>query len=201
MSHTVKNEFGFCQDGKVFLNAYLDFPQREIGFVRDTEQEALDYFARRFELAKLKVNQLAKEVEEVQNKGSYLTKVVQMKAYLTTFDGLGDFIPLFEKLDSLEEFLRGLIQNNQIKNLEIKRALIEDAQVIANQEDVLAATDELMELKSKWVKTGPVDKQFQDSLADSFQEIMDQFFLRRRTYFEDKNMSLIHISEPTRPCH
>lgn len=190
MSHSIKNEFGFCQDGKVFLNAYLDFPQREIGFVRDTEQEALDYFARRFELAKLKVNQLAKEVEEVQNKGSYLTKVVQMKAYLTTFDGLGDFIPLFDKLDSLDEFLRGLIQNNQIKNLEIKRALIEDAQVIANQEDVLAATEELMDLKSKWVKTGPVDKQFQDSLADSFQEIMDQFFLRRRAYFEDKNRQI-----------
>jgi len=97
---------------------------------------------------------------------------------------------LFEKLDSLEVFLRGLIQNNQIKNLEIKRALIEDAQVIANQEDVLAATEELMELKSKWVKTGPVDKQFQDSLADSFQEIMDQFFLRRRAYFEDKNRQI-----------
>jgi hypothetical protein len=119
MSHTAKNEFGFCQDGKVFLNAYLDFPSREIGFVRETEQEALNYFARRFELANSKVNQLVQELEEVQNKGSYLTKVVQMKAYLITFDGLGDFIPLLAKLDELEVFLRGLIQNNQIKNLEI----------------------------------------------------------------------------------
>ena len=58
--------------------------------------------------------QLAKEVEEVQNKGSYLTKVVQMKSYLATFDGLGDFIPLLRKLDELEVFLRELIQNNQI---------------------------------------------------------------------------------------
>lgn len=190
MSHTAKNEFGFCQDGKVFLNAYLDFPAREIGFVRETEQEALNYFARRFELANSKVNQLVQELEEVQNKGSYLTKVVQMKAYLITFDGLGDFIPLLAKLDELEIFLRGLIQNNQIKNLEIKRALIADAQVIANQEDVIVATDELMELKAKWVKTGPVDKQFQDALADSFQEIMDQFFLRRRFYFEDKNRQI-----------
>ena len=190
MNHLVKNEYGFCQDGKVYINAYLTFPQREIGFVRNTEQEALDYFVNRFELAKTKVIQLASEINDVQNKGSYLTKVVQMKAYLAEFDGLGDFEPLFKQLDSLEVFLRDLIQNNQIKNLEIKRALIEDAKTIAEQEDVLQATEELMELKAKWVKTGPVDKQYQDSLSDRFQEVMDQFFLRRRVYFEEKNRQI-----------
>jgi hypothetical protein len=190
MNHLVKNEYGFCQDGKVYINAYLTFPQREIGFVRNTEQESLDYFVNRFELAKTKVIQLASEINDVQNKGSYLTKVVQMKAYLAEFDGLGDFEPLFKQLDSLEVFLRDLIQNNQIKNLEIKRALIEDAKTIAEQEDVLQATEELMELKAKWVKTGPVDKQYQDSLSDRFQEVMDHFFLRRRVYFEEKNRQI-----------
>jgi len=190
MNHLVKNDYGFCQDGKVYINAYLTFPQREIGFVRNTEQEALDYFVNRFELAKTKVIQLASEINDVQNKGSYLTKVVQMKAYLAEFDGLGDFEPLFKQLDSLEVFLRDLIQNNQIKNLEIKRALIEDAKTIAEQEDVLQATEELMELKAKWVKTGPVDKQYQDSLSDRFQEVMDHFFLRRRVYFEEKNRQI-----------
>lgn len=190
MNHLVKNEYGFCQDGKVYINAYLTFPQREIGFVRNTEQEALDYFVNRFELAKTKVIQLASEINDVQNKGSYLTKVVQMKAYLSEFDGLGDFEPLFKQLDSLEVFLRDLIQNNQIKNLEIKRALIEDAKTIAVQEDVLKATEDLMELKSKWVKTGPVDKKYQDSLSESFQEVLDQFFLLRRAYFEEKNRQI-----------
>ncbi len=190
MNHLVKNEYGFCQDGKVYINAYLNFPQREIGFVRNTEQEALDYFVNRFELAKTKVIQLASEINDVQNKGSYLTKVVQMKAYLAEFDGLGDFQPLFTQLDSLEVFLKDLIQNNQIKNLEIKRALIEDAKLIAGQEDVLQATEDLMELKAKWVKTGPVDKKYQDSLSENFQEVMDHFFLRRRAYFEEKNRQI-----------
>jgi hypothetical protein len=190
MNHIIKNEYGFCQDGKVYINAYLSFPQREIGFVRNTEEEALEYFVNRFELAKTKVIQLASEINDVQNKGSYLTKVVQMKAYLSEFDGLGDFQPLFKQLDSLEVFLRDLIQNNQIKNLEIKRALIEDAKLVAGQEDVLQATEDLMDLKSKWVKTGPVDKKYQDSLSESFQEVMDDFFLRRRTYFEDKNRQI-----------
>lgn len=187
MDSALSNQFGFCRDGKVFINAYLNFPEREIGFVRNTESEALDYFLNRFELAKKKVAALSKEVEEVQNKGSFLTKVIQMKAYLAVFDGLGDFVPLFAELDRLEGFLKDLIVNNQVKNLEIKRALVEDAKSIASEEDITNATDRLLEVKAKWVKTGPVEKPIQDSLNAEFQEIIDGFFLRRRAFFEEKN--------------
>ena len=47
-----------------------------------------------------------------------------------------------------------------------------------------------MEVKMKWVKTGPVDKQFQDELTSEFQEVMDAFFLKRRAYFEEKNRQI-----------
>ncbi len=187
MNSALSNQFGFCRDGKVYINAYLNFPEREIGFVRNTESEALEYFVNRFELAKKKVATLSKEVEEVQNKGSFLTKVTQMKAYLAEFDGLGDFVPLFAELDRLEVFLKDLIANNQVKNLEIKRALVEDAKAIASEEDITNATDRLLEVKAKWVKTGPVEKPLQDSLNAEFQEIIDGFFLRRRAFFEEKN--------------
>ncbi|MHA8050903.1 DUF349 domain-containing protein [Aquirufa sp. ROCK-SH2] len=187
MDSALSNQFGFCRDGKVFINAYLNFPEREIGFVRNTESEALEYFVNRFELAKKKVAALSKEVEEVQNKGSFLTKVIQMKAYLAEFDGLGDFVPLFAELDRLEVFLKDLIANNQVKNLEIKRALVEDAKSIASEEDITNATDRLLEVKAKWVKTGPVEKPLQDALNAEFQEIVDGFFLRRRAFFEEKN--------------
>lgn len=190
MKSATENEYGFCQDGKVFIRPYLNFPQREIGFVRETEEASLAYFVKRFDLAKNKVNILAREVTTVQNKGSFLTKVVQMKAYLADFDGLGDFLPLFDQLEQMESYLRELIQNNQIKNLEIKRALIQDAVQLADQEDILKATEDLLEIKIKWVKTGPVDKQFQDELSEEFQAVLDAFFLRRRTYFEEKNRQI-----------
>jgi hypothetical protein len=44
-----------------------------------------------------------------------------------------------------------------------------------------------LEVKSKWLKTGPVDREFQDSINQAFQEISDGFFLRRRSFFEEKN--------------
>lgn len=187
METSANSSFGFCRDGKVYIKPYLNFPEREIGFVKNTEEEALQYFVNRFDLAKNKVANLVKQIEEVQNKGSFLTKVLQMKAYLAEFDGLGDFIPLFEELDRQEAYLKDLIKNNQEKNLEIKRALIEDAKIIASEEDVVAATDRFLEVKSKWLKTGPVDREFQDSINQAFQEISDGFFLRRRSFFEEKN--------------
>lgn len=190
MSQPTSNEFGFCRDGKVFINTYLSYPEREIGFVRDSEQEALAYFVKRFDLAVSKVKGLSAEIEAAQNKGSFLTKVLQMKTYLIEFDGLGDFKPLLVELEKHEAYLKELIQANQVKNLEIKRALIQDAKEISQEEDVLEATDKLSEVKVKWVKTGPVDKQFQEELASEFQDVMDAFFLKRRTYFEDKNRQI-----------
>ncbi len=190
MKSATENEFGFCLGGKVFKKAHLNSPEIEIGFVRNTEKEALDYFVLRFQLAQHKVDQLAREVSTVQNKGSFLTKVLQMKAYLADFDGLGDYNPLFDSLTEMETYLRDLIQTNQIKNLEIKRALIEDAKEVAIQDDIVKATDALMEIKVKWVKTGPVEKQFQSELAEIFQSALDGFFLRRRLFFEDKNRQI-----------
>jgi len=190
MSQPTSNEFGFCRDGKVFINAYLSYPEREIGFVRNSEEEALAYFVKRFDLAVSKVKGLSAEIEAAQNKGSFLTKVLQMKTYLIEFDGLGDFKPLLAELEKHEAYLKELIQANQVKNLEIKRALIQDAKEISAEEDVVEATDKLMEVKMKWVKTGPVDKQFQDQLTAEFQEVLDVFFLKRRAYFEEKNRQI-----------
>ncbi len=36
------DEYGYVKDGKVFLKGYLSYPDRQIGEVKRTEQEALD---------------------------------------------------------------------------------------------------------------------------------------------------------------
>ena len=159
MEHaSLVDEYGYVQDGKVFLKGYLSYPDRQIGEVKRTEQEALDYFKNRFTIAQTKVTQLEEEVTEAQNKGSYLTKLVQLRKKLIGFDALGDFPPLLDRLDALEDVLSGLIHTNQLKNLEIKRALIDEAAVIAGSSDWKTTADELQEIKTKWIKTGPVDK-------------------------------------------
>ena len=189
MENTVKNpaEYGYCKDGKVYLKGYLEYPDRLIGVVRNTEEEALQYFVNRFAIAENKVNLLFSQVDEAQNKGSYLTKLLQLRKNLVEFDGLGNFVPLLHKLDELELQLRELILNNQIKNLEIKRALIEEANQAGAIDDWARATDVIMEIKTKWLKTGPVDKALQDGIETEFNGIVDNFFVRRREYYAEKN--------------
>ena len=45
---TLENEFGYTLDGKVFIKSYSGYPERQIGEVRNTDAEALDYFINRF---------------------------------------------------------------------------------------------------------------------------------------------------------
>ncbi|OIN57226.1 DUF349 domain-containing protein [Arsenicibacter rosenii] len=181
------DEYGYVKDGKVFLKGYLDYPDRQIGEVKRTEQEALDYFKNRFIIAQNKVNQLEQEIEEAQNKGSYLTKLVQLRKKLIGFDAIGDFVPLLERLDAQETYLTELIRTNQLKNLEIKRALLGETEPLAASDDWKDTADKLQDIKQKWIKTGPVDKELDAEVEGRFQELLDNFFQRRREFFNEQN--------------
>ncbi|WPP52568.1 DUF349 domain-containing protein [Catalinimonas niigatensis] len=180
------NPYGFIKDGKIYRNAFLEYPEREIGEVRESEESTIKYFEDRFAMAENKVNTLAKSVEESDNKGSYLMKLVHMRVQLANFDALGDYMVLYKKLDELEEMLREIIFNNRIKNLEIKKALIAEAEVFENSTDWQEAADQLKEIKNKWIRTGAVDKEHEEEIEGRFTQVLDTFFQRRNQFFEDR---------------
>ncbi|CAN5589828.1 hypothetical protein BH09BAC4_BH09BAC4_10830 [soil metagenome] len=181
------DEYGYVKDGKVFLKGYLNYGDRQIGEVKRTEQEALDYFKNRFIIAQNKVSQLESDIAEAQNKGSYLTKLVQLRKKLIGFDALGDFPPLLDRLDAQEKLLADLITVNQLKNYDIKRALIAEAEAVVDSTDWRTTADALQEIKTKWIKTGPVDKAVDAEIEGRFQELLDGFFQRRREFFNEQN--------------
>ena len=186
----IQDEYGYIQDGLVFLGGYAGHPDRQIGEVRRTPEEALQYFRNRFTIAQGKVDLLHQQVEEAQNKGSYLTKLIQLRKTLIEFDGLGNFIPLLDRLDVLEDELKSLINSNQVKNLEIKRALVEDVRAISERTDWNVASEDMAELKNKWLKTGPVEKQYEEEVDGGFQLYTDTFFQARREFFIEKNKKI-----------
>ncbi len=187
MERLLEDEYGYVLGDKVYLKSYLNFPDREIGEVRRTPEEAVQYFKNRFSIAEAKVIQLFQQVDEAQNKGSYLTKLLQLRKILSEFDGWGDFSPFFEKLETLEVYLRELIVVNQKKNLEIKQALIEEMKVVADRTDWAEATEDIQDIKLKWLKTGPVEKPLDTELEEVFMALADTFFQRRREFFIEKN--------------
>lgn len=70
------------------------------------------------------------------------------------------------------------------KNLAEKEALISEAQVLATEEDVIAAYRRLQDLHNKWRQIGPVAKELRDDIWNTFREASAQVNKRYQSYFE-----------------
>jgi Domain of Unknown Function (DUF349) len=179
-------EYGYAQDGKVYLNAYMDFPGREIGVVKESEEQSLNYFIKRFDLAKNKVTELQNAVLGTPNKGSYLMKLIHMRTYLAEFDGLGDFPSLFAVLDELEADIRVYVQENRGKNYEIKKALLDEALSLKESQNWNIATKKFKDVKLRWIKTGSAHTEFEKDFNEQFDAAFAFFFESKSKFFEDR---------------
>jgi hypothetical protein len=184
---TLENKYAYIKDGKVFLRGYSDIPDRQIGEVKRTEEEAFQYFINRYEIAVKKVGDLEKEIDEAQNKGSYLTKLLQLRKRLLNFDGIGDFAPLLKTLDIKEAYLNGLIEVNQKNNLRVKRELLEETRKYSATDDWGPASDKLQEIRAKWIRTGPVYDDTNEEMEEEFKNLQDSFYQRRKVFFDEQN--------------
>lgn len=182
----LEHEYGYVRGEEIYLKGFLDYPDRKIGQVKQSPEASLKYFEDRFQLAKKKVEDLANKVEDSQNKGSYLMKLIHMRRYLANFDGLGNYVALFSRLDELEAQLRSMVALNRVKNYEIKSALLAEAEACLEDEDVNAATDRIKEIKLKWIKTGTVLDDHKDYIEHRFDEVYFNFFENKKNLLKSR---------------
>jgi hypothetical protein len=180
----MEHPFGYIKDGKVFLRGFLGRNDREIGEVKESESSTIQYFETRFEQIKEKISKLKSDIEENQNKGSFLMKLIHLRDSLFESDALGDFIPLIEELNQQEVILNEIIQSNRSKNLEVKKGLILEAESLKNDTDWKETAEKFKELKLRWIKTGPVEKEVNEEIEQQFNEAIQTFFENRRHFFE-----------------
>ena len=72
-------KYGFIQDQQVWLQPFMNYPARQVGDVKESEDDSLVYFARRYGMFQEKVNNLLERIATSENKGSFLMKVLHMK--------------------------------------------------------------------------------------------------------------------------
>jgi hypothetical protein len=180
----MEHPYGYIKENKVFLKGFLGQSDRQIGEVKEDEASTLTYFEARFEQLKEKVEKLKSDIQENENKGSFLMKLIHLRESLMQADALGDFIPLIEELNTQEAFLNEIIQGNRAKNLEVKRGLIAEADVLKDETNWKETTESFKELKLRWIKTGPVEKELQDQIEEEFESSVQYFFENRRHFFE-----------------
>lgn len=92
----------------------------------------------------------------------------------------------------VEQFYDHLKMNKELrdldfkKNLEAKKALVEDAKKLEEQSDPVAAFRSLQSLHDEWRNIGPVAKELRESLWDEFKEASTVINKRHQEYFEQR---------------
>ncbi len=179
--------FGFIEGNDIYLKGWGSHPDRKIGEIKDDDEQAsLAYFHEKFNELSQKVEALERDISEAENKGSFLMKLKHLKGSLKNHDGLGDYLPIDEKLSQIEEDLEGLIQQNRLRNTELKQAMIEEAKEIEKIINWQESTEKIHEIKTRWIKTGNATEALNESLDEEFWDIVSRFFERKKSFYEDK---------------
>lgn len=179
-------EYGYIQDGKVYLKGYYHFKDREIGVVRESDEESLNYFVNRFEMVTKKVVDVQTSVAKAENKGSYLMKLIHMRTYLAQYNGLGDFTTLYDIINVLEDEINEYIEKNREKNYNIKKALLKEAEEWCTTTDWKKGSIKFKELKMNWIKTGSAHKEIEPTLSERFNKALETFYERRTFFYEEQ---------------
>lgn len=75
------------------------------------------------------------------------------------------------------------------KNLEIKRDLIEQAQLLTQEEDVVDAFKKLQALHDLWREAGPVAKEFREEIWNEFKALSTIINKRHQDFFEARKQN------------
>ena len=183
-------DFFYIQDNKVILKEQGKFPEREIGQIKESEAETITYFEERYKKLVEKVDAVQKQIEEQDNKGSFLQKVINLQNDLDAYDGIGDFISLDDRLNNLQLMLEDYIKQNRKRNLEVKNTLIAEAKSYAANPNWKEATESLKELRQRWIKVGAVDAEHTEEVESDFQSVYDDFYKRKKDFHEAKQVMI-----------
>ncbi len=182
----MEHAFGYILDKKIFRKGFLNNPDREIGEVKDSEENSLFFFQERFRALEKKVEDLEEKIVSSENKGSFLAKLKHIKETLPEYDGLGDFENLFDRLTRQEDMLNELIAQNRIKNLEIKKNLLTDLEGLKDHFNLREATEKINEIREKWIRTGAVSGEYKDDIENKFKFFIEYFQERKKSFYEDR---------------
>lgn len=180
--------FGYVENGGVWRQAALGQPAQRIGQVKDSAEEALRYFARRFTDFQAKVDDVIRQLTDTdhENPGSFLLKAQHLKDQTLTFAALGDFEELHRRLQEAEAAQQAVVAENRKRNLATKLGFIRDAEALASSLEWVSSSEKVKELRQAWLTTGPVSPEHTDELEARFQAAIKTFFDRRKAFQHDK---------------
>jgi hypothetical protein len=117
-------------------------------------------------------------------------QILHLKDSLLTFNAIGPFESLQEKLLDAESRINELIAQNRVKNLEVKKTLLENAREQMQNEDIRDAIRQMKEIRFNWMTVGSIDPEQAPNLESDFQTLMEQFNIIRDQYNEERRIEI-----------
>jgi adenylate kinase family enzyme len=187
----VEIPFGHIEEKTLYKSAFGDYEALvlETADIEDLTTWSGDkviFYTSSFDKLKLKLDEIEDKIKTENNKGSFMSSLLNIKTKIPTHKGLGDYQELLDKIDALESDLSNYIQKNRQKNTEIKQALLLELAEILKNNDEAEAFELIKDIKNRWIKTGSPDLALKQELETKFNEGVDSFFEKRNTFNEDK---------------
>lgn len=139
-----------------------------------------------------KINALAEDTDNVgRNFPTY-------RELQDAFNAIGDVPPTEETAvwkrfqEAREKYSDNLKINKELrdydfkKNLESKELLIKEAEVLADEADIIVAFKRIQELHSKWREIGPVAKELREDIWNKFKDACAVINKRYQAFFEER---------------
>lgn len=181
--------FGHVENNTLFRSAFGETAALKLKEVKEEEiDDSVAFYKARYDQLKLKLDEIEKKINQSQNKGSFLSSLLNLKEGVLTHDGLGDYQALLDRIAPIESLLTDYVQKNRQKNTEIKRALLQELDLVLQNNDQEEAFEQIKDLKLRWLKTGMPEQSVRAELEDKFKTLVDGFFEKRNAFNEDKQM-------------
>ena len=180
----------FSAQEEEFKMVYSDYKKEKAVYNREQDAQRADNLEKKKAV-------LAELKELVENLNDVQTAFPALREIQAKWRSIGpvpaaDFRDINDTYQFLVEKFYDMVQiNHELrdldfkKNLEAKERFCEDAERLAESEDVIGAFAELQKLHEQWKELGPVAKEYRESIWERFKAATAIINKRYQAHFED----------------
>lgn len=174
-----------------FKNLYTEFKEKRAAFLLADEENRKKNLEKKNEI----LEKLKNITEDIDNINMRFPEFQQLQQEFKAIKEIpaGAENEVWKRFQSIgEQFYDHLKMNKDLrdldfkKNLEAKKALIEEARKLENHEDVIEAFRRLQGLHDEWRNIGPVAKDLRDEIWEEFKAVSTTVNRRHQDYFEQR---------------
>ena len=201
-----EKENPFAAIETAFKGVYANYKKERAEYNRQqNEQREQNYEKKMAVIEELKalvekqedVNTTFPAFRELQNKWREIGPVPASK-YIDLNNNYQFYVEKFYDMVKINRDLRDL---DFKKNLEAKTRFCEQAEKLAEDENVVEAFHELQKLHEQWKEFGPVAKEFRESIWDRFKAATSIINKKYQAYFEgQKEKQVENLAQKTQLC-